>query len=207
MALLAATVAPAGTAAGDPAAGDLTPAAAHRELDAAALTALIDRELARRWEAEGIVPAPLADDAEFLRRVSLDVVGKIPSVTEVRAFLDDRSPVKRQRLIEALLDRGSYATHFANTWRDIILPGANTNLETRALAPPFEAWLRIRFSVDTPYDQLVTELLTPAATADADANPFVRRPTVPSPLAFYQVNERKPENLAANTARIFLGTQ
>jgi hypothetical protein len=182
-------------------------AAADGKLDAAALTALIDREIERRWQADGAAAAPRADDAEFLRRVTLDIVGKIPSVTEVRAFLDDRSPEKRRRLVEELLDRGAFATHFANTWRDIILPGANTNLETRALAPPFDAWLRIRFSVDTPYDRLVTELLTPAAMNEADPNPFVRRASVPSPLAFYQVNERKPENLAANAARIFLGTQ
>ncbi|HUY31515.1 MAG TPA: DUF1549 and DUF1553 domain-containing protein [Pirellulales bacterium] len=188
-------------------AGDVPGISLRRELDAAALAALIDRDLAGRWDAEGIVPARPADDAEFLRRVSLDIVGKIPSVSEVRAFLDDRGPEKRRRLVERLLDRGAYATHFANAWRELLLPGANNNLETRGLAPPFEAWLKIRFSADTPYDRWVTELLTPVAMTEADANPPARRSTVASPLAFYQFNERKPENLAANTSRVFLGTQ
>jgi hypothetical protein len=188
-------------------AGDVAGAPLGRDLDAAALTAVIDRELGKRWEAEGIIAAPPATDAEFLRRVSLDIVGKIPSVFEVREFLGDRSPDKRRRLVEQLLERGSYATHFANVWRDLLLPGANGNLETRGLAPPFEAWLKIRFSADTPYDRWVTELLTPAVTAEADVNPLARRATGPSPLAFYQFNERKAENLAASTSRVFLGTQ
>ncbi len=188
-------------------AGDVPAVSLQDDVDATALAALIDRELARRWNAEGIVPAPPADDAEFLRRVSLDIVGKIPRDSEVRAFLDDRGPDKRRRLVEQLLDRGSYATHFANAWRELLLPGANNNLETRGLAPPFEAWLKIRFSTDTPYDRWVTELLTSAVAAEADGNPLARRATVPSPLAFYQFNERKPESLAANTSRVFLGTQ
>jgi len=188
-------------------AGDVPAVSLQTELDATALAALIDRELAARWQADGIVPAPQADDAEFLRRVSLDIVGKIPRVSEVRAFLDDRSPDKRRRLVEQLLERGTYATHFANAWRELLLPGANGNLETRGLTPPFEAWLRIRFSTDTPYDRWVTELLTSVVATEADGNALARRATVPSPLAFYQFNESKPENLAANTSRAFLGTQ
>ncbi|HVC98668.1 MAG TPA: DUF1549 and DUF1553 domain-containing protein [Pirellulales bacterium] len=188
-------------------AGDVPAVSLRDELDAAALTALIDRELAARWEAEGIDPAPPADDAEFLRRVSLDIVGKIPRVSDVRAFLDDHGPDKRRRLVEQLLESGTHAAHFANAWRELLLPGANNNLETRGLAPPFEAWLKIRFSTDTPYDRWVTELLTSAAAAQADGNPLATRASVPSPSAFYQFNERKPESLAANTSRVFLGTQ
>ena len=177
------------------------------DLDSWALAARIDAVLGAGWEAEHVVPAPPTDDAEFLRRASLDIIGKIPAVSEVRAFLSDKAPDKRRRLVESLLARGGYANHFANAWRELLLPGANTSPETRALAPPLEAWLRLRFAEETPYDRLVSELLTPASMAAAQ--PGVAQPVAaaPSPLAFFQANEYKPENLAANTSRIFLGTQ
>src|SRR5687768_14541979 len=70
---------------------------------ATALAARIDHQLAARWQAAGVTPVPLADDAEFLRRVYLDLAGRIPSVDEARAFLDDRAPDKRRHLIERLL--------------------------------------------------------------------------------------------------------
>jgi hypothetical protein len=178
-----------------------------RDLAPDALAARIDQALAAGWKTEGIVPAPPADDAEFLRRSSLDILGKIPAASEVRAFLRDSSSDKRQRLIDRLLARGGYANHFANAWRELLLPGANTNAQTRALAPPLEAWLRLRFAENTPYDRLVSELLTPAALPAAQPGAATAAALAPSPLAFFQVNEYKPENLAANTSRLFLGTQ
>ena len=173
------------------------------------LAARIDADLRAAREAAGVAPAPPASDAEFLRRASLGIVGKIPTVAEARAFLDDPSPDKRARLVEDLLGRASCAAHFANTWRELILPGANSNPETRGLVPPFEGWLRLRFAANTPYNELAAEVLTavqqPAAMA---VTPFAVNNDAPlSPLAFYQVNEQKPENLAANTARVFLGLQ
>lgn len=178
-----------------------------RDMSAAELAARIDEVLAAGWQAAGVAPAPPADDAEFLRRASLDLIGKIPAVSEVRSFLADRSPDKRSRLVESLLARGGYANHFANLWRELLLPGANTSAETRVLAPPLEAWLRLRFAEETPYDRLVLELLTPAAMTPTAAGVAQPASAAPSPLAFFQVNEFKPENLAANTSRIFLGTQ
>jgi hypothetical protein len=188
-------------------AAETTQTSASDDLDPVQLAARIDAGLAAGWRAEQVAPAPPADDAEFLRRASLDIIGKIPAVSEVRAFLADRSPDKRRRLVEQLLARGGYANHLANMWRELLLPGANTSAETRALAPQLEAWLRLRFAEETPYDRLVLELLTPAAMAPMQ--PGMAQPTsaAPSPLAFFQVNEYKPENLAANASRIFLGTQ
>ncbi|HVW39512.1 MAG TPA: DUF1549 domain-containing protein, partial [Pirellulales bacterium] len=139
-------------------AAEASKASASGDLDPAQLAALIDDSLAAGWRAEQVAPAPPADDAEFLRRASLDIIGKIPAVSEVRAFLSDRSPDKRRRLVEQLLARGGYANHFANIWRELLLPGANTSAETRALAPSLEAWLRLRFAEETPYDRLVLEL-------------------------------------------------
>ncbi len=184
-----------------------SPAVAGDLLDAGKLAAKIDEVLTADWQASQVNVAPRADDAEFLRRVYLDIAGKIPSVAEAREFLDDERPDKRRRLIEDLANRGSFAAHFANVWRDLLLPGANMNLETRGLAGPFETWLRVRFAANVPYDQLVAELITARLAAPAQPNPLARAVTAPSPGAFFQVNENKPENLAANTSRIFLGMQ
>lgn len=182
-------------------------------LDPYQLAARIDAALAARWDAEKVVPAPAAADAEFVRRAYLDLVGRIPSAFEAREFLDDPSGgdaiAKRRRLIDNLLDRAGYAYHFANSWRDVILPGVATNVETRALAPSFETWLRLRFAANTPWDRLAAEVLTAnlGAMENQRGNPLGNANAAPSPAAFYLVNERKPENLAASASRIFLGVQ
>src|SRR5437868_256031 len=68
--------------------------------EAAALAAKIDEMIASRWASLGVKPSPIADDAEFMRRIYLDVAGKIPRVSEVRAFLSDTRTDKRQRLLD-----------------------------------------------------------------------------------------------------------
>lgn len=180
---------------------------AGEALSPEALAAKIDAALAADWQVSGVTVAPPADDAEFLRRASLDIVGKIPTVAEAREFFADTRPDKRRRLVEALVERGSCASHFANVWREMLLPGANMNLETRGLAGPFETWLKVRFAANVPYDELVAELVTARLVQATPVVGQAAMPTAPGPNAFYQVNENKPENLAANTARIFLGMQ
>ena len=174
--------------------------------DAQALAGRIDRLVAARWAAAGAQPAPAADDAEFLRRASLDLAGRIPSVAEAREFLDDRSPDKRARLIERLLAGSRYATHFTNVWRALLLPESDANIQSRFLAPGFESWLRKQLVKNAPYDEMVRELLTtpvgpqafqPGRLGGADANAG----------AFYVAKELKPENVAAATSRLFLGVR
>src|SRR5438132_1147832 len=92
------------------AAGAEAPRAAKDAADAQAVAARIDRLIVARWTAAQVVPAPRADDAEFLRRVYLDVTGRIPSVEETRTFLDDRRPDKRALLVDKLLTGSRYVT-------------------------------------------------------------------------------------------------
>src|SRR5262245_55043059 len=96
--------------------------AADPQRDVRELADKIDRLIAARWAARGIQPAPLTDDAEFLRRVYLDVVGRIPPAAEVRRFLADPAPDKRQRVVERLLKSPLYSVHFTNHWRTLIVP-------------------------------------------------------------------------------------
>jgi hypothetical protein len=88
-----------------------------------AMIARIDALLAQRWEAEGVQPALPSDDSEFARRVYLDLTGVIPRVAEVRQFLEDARPDKRERLIDQLLASPRYPTHLASTWRQVMVPG------------------------------------------------------------------------------------
>lgn len=191
-------------------AAELTPArpglSSQDALTADQLARQIDDALTAGWRVAKISPAAAADDAEFLRRAYLDLVGRIPSVAEARAFLGSNDSEKRAKLVEDLLHRGAHATHMANTWREVMLSGAAGGQEARAFAPQFDTWLRLRLAANTPYDQLVGELLTATATTAAQRG----RATVangPSPLAFYVANEGKAEQLAATTSRVFLGVQ
>jgi hypothetical protein len=171
--------------------------------DASALADAIDQAVAAKWTARGVKPTHAADDAEFLRRVYLDLSGQIPTVSEVRTFLEDRSADKRQRVVERLLGHPRYVEHFTAVWRQMMLP-QNNNPEVPLLASALEAWLHKQFRDNVPYDRMVRELLTAAV-----AMPNQRLPQPgderPLPTAFYQINESKAENLAASTSRLFLG--
>ncbi len=162
----------------------------------ARVAALIDHSINLRLDEENIAPAPLADDAEFLRRAFLDIAGRIPTVAEARTFLNDDSPDKRRRLVQRLLNDAGYVTHFARYWRSVLMPEAATDFGTRFQVPGFEAWLREKLGDNTPYDRLVYQLLT----APIDGQSV-------SPTAFYQSKQIKPENLGASTSRMFLGVR
>src|SRR5262245_58437361 len=90
--------------------------------DAQALAARIDERLLKHWKASKVQPAPAADDAEFLRRVYLDLIGRIPSAGEARHFLADKASDKRQRLVESLLRSPRYVTHWMRYWETLLLP-------------------------------------------------------------------------------------
>lgn len=158
------------------------------------MTVRIDELLNAHLATSGVEPAPLAADAEFLRRAALDLVGVIPRVADARQFLENDSPRKREELIERLLASPAHATHLANTWRGIMLPGG-VNLEQANNIAGVQNWLRQRFSDNVRYDNLVSELLV-ATEGDAGG-----------PALFYTSLELAPDKLAANTARIFLGLQ
>jgi hypothetical protein len=170
-------------------------------INAEQMAARIDELLGDTWKTAGVEPTPLATDSEFVRRVYLDLIGRIPSVAETLEFVDDARNDKRSRLVEDLLQRGAWAENFANTWRDLLLAGsANPEIQTQAAA--LENWLRLRFAVNMPYDKMARELMTASVRSGAatDMNE-------PSPAAFYLAADYKPEQLAASTSRVFLGIQ
>jgi hypothetical protein len=165
-----------------------------RALARAAMVGRIDELIGARIKNAGFEPAAGASDEEFIRRVYLDLTGAIPRVAEVREFLADGRADKRAKLIDALLDSPAHATHLANTWRSIMLPGG-LNLEQINNVVGVQNWLRQRFVENVRYDQLVAELLVASDGGDV------------GPALFYTSLDVAPEKLAASTARIFLGLQ
>jgi hypothetical protein len=175
--------------------------------DALDLAAKIDHHLSAQWSALKVQPAPLAEDAEFLRRVFLDVAGRIPSVSEARAFLEDKNADKRRRLVEKLLAGPGYVNNFTNIWQNLLVPENDPDFQFRFLIPSFEAWLRKQFAENNGYDRMVRDLLTAPAGLEQGRffNYGQQNAGEAAPIAFYAAKETKPENLAASTARLFLG--
>ncbi len=166
---------------------------------------IIDRDIFERLSAERVTPAAQSSDAEFLRRIWLDVAGKIPPAAEVRRFLADTRSDKRSRVIEQLLNSSNYANHFATFWRDILLPELKSDEQVQQLLPGFDAWLRQHLRHDTAYDQLIREIVTTRLTIAGRDVRAAASGDERSAIAFYQAKEIAPANLAAATSRIFLG--
>jgi hypothetical protein len=182
-----------------------------RHADALALAAKIDRHFEKAWAAIKITPAPAIDDAAFLRRLYLQLAGRIPSVVEMQHFLDDKAADKRVKEIEKLLASQRYPLHMANVWRAILLPEAVAGSDARGFAGPLQTWLRSRFAADVGWDKMVRELMTATPPNRGQTGDILR--TIyganiddgTSPLSFYQAKQYKPENLAEATARTFMG--
>lgn len=146
-------------------------------------------------EGVGIPTAGRSTDAEFLRRVSLDFSGRIPSAEAARAFLDDTSPDKRQKLIDSLLASPRYAEQMAGRF-DVML------MERRGEDADWRAWLVRSFAENKPWNQLVHELLDPDAENEAArASAFFMTKRLES----YGQNPTDFPGLTRDIGRIFLG--
>jgi len=178
-----------------------SPILAQGKLDPFALAARIDQEIEAKWK--GIEPAGIADDAEFLRRVSFDLAGRIPRVNEVRDFLEDSQSDRRQRIVEQYLASPQYVNHFSNTLLALFIP-ADGNQQVAANS--FKPWLDEQVRNNTPYNKIVRDMLAAPLPANGNRNSRAAR-RGSSPVGFLLANEGKPENLAASASRIFLGVK
>jgi hypothetical protein len=120
------------------------------------------------------------------------VSGRIPSVEEVRGFVAEKAPDKREQVVERLLEGPTYVKHFANVWRAALL--GSRQFDRAAGVEFFEAWLRWFIGENFGYDQLARAIVV-AGPYKSGMNPF----------AFYVVNDCKPETVAGSAARAFLG--
>jgi hypothetical protein len=166
--------------------------------DAGPVTALIDAEVDRLLVAARVPASPLADDAEFLRRVTLDLTGRVPTYQRTVAFLEDRSPDKRRRLIEELLASPAYGQHFATLWRELLAPAPVAS--TKPTRDTFSPWLAEQFNAGRGWNAIVTDLLTAEG-------PIARSPQSAFLMAHSENFQPQPNLVAAAAARLFLGTQ
>jgi hypothetical protein len=178
--------------------------------DARRLASRIDDEINKGYAAKGVRFAGVTDDATFLRRASLDITGKIPTVNEVRKFLADKSPEKRVRAVERLLDSPGYANHMTNIYIDLLMPEAKTDFQRRYLIPTMHRWVRKNFANNTPYDKWVHELVSLPMQQNQNQMyfyQFYNGGGKPTPLPFYFAKQGKPEEMATSVARLFLGVR
>lgn len=153
----------------------------------------VDKHVFNKLERLGIPPGTLADDATFLRRVHIDTIGTLPTAAETRAFLADRHPRKRSRLIARLLERDEYADYWAMRWADLL------RMDTLRVTPlgtvAATRWLRRQFKENTPYDEWVRAVVTARGHTLAEG-----------PAAFFQIHD-KPEHAARSLSQLFLGVR
>ncbi len=142
----------------------------------------------------GIPPSGMCDDSTFLRRVSLDVAGRLPTGEEAQAFLDNQDPGKRDAVIESLLRSSGYADFFAGKWAMLLHNKRDLASDTVSNFA-FHSWIRDSLLANTPYDVIVRELL--AATGEITTNPAV--------AWFKRVKE--PKQQLEDVAQLFLGVR
>ena len=151
----------------------------------------IDDLVWKKLQRLNITPSEVCDDATFLRRATIDIAGRIPTVEEVQWFLADGSAEARSKLIDRLLDDPSFADHWANKWVDLLRPnpyrvGIKTVLN-------YDAWIRQSFRDDKPWDEFVHELMT--AQGGTWHNGAV---------TLYR-DRRTPDELTTMVSQLFLG--
>ena len=157
------------------------------------LTNPIDTLVWDRFSLLGIQPSELVDDANFLRRVYLDLIGTLPTVVEVRGLLGDSSLNKREQLIDELLLRREYADFWAMKWADILRVDREQIQSNGTIA--MTRWLRDQFANNRPYDEFVTDIITAVGSSVSE-----------SPAAFYVVHN-DAEKLARSISQAFLGVR
>ncbi|MFP6675423.1 MAG: DUF1549 domain-containing protein [Pirellulaceae bacterium] len=136
---------------------------------------------------------PITGDEVFLRRIYLDVIGRIPTYTEAVQFLDSEDPKKRSKLIDKLLDSEGYVSHQFNWWADLLRIQSRMRYGT---AQPYIDFVKQSLRENKPYDQFVRDLITPEGyTWDNGA------------AGYYLRDSGMPLDNMSNTAQVFLGTQ
>jgi hypothetical protein len=156
----------------------------------------VDEAVFARLAALKIEPATVCSDGVFLRRACLDVIGTLPTADEARAFLADRDPAKRERLIDRLLERDEFADYWTMKWCDLLRVKAEfpINLWPNAVQA-YERWIRTAVRENRPYDRFARELLTSSGSN-------FRVP----PVNFYRaVESRDPPGLARAAVLTFMG--
>ncbi len=170
--------------------GDEPPAA-----DSKVIAAEVDHRIEAELTASNVQPAGLANDEDFLRRVSFDIVGTLPTAKEVTLFGLDPDPEKRAKLVDRLLASDEYALNWAMYWRDVIFLRA-TNEFARIAIPPFETWMTKQLQENVGWNKIAQSLITGVGEISEHGE-----------AAFVFAQQGNAEEIAGEASRIFSGIQ
>ena len=155
----------------------------------------VDELAVAKWKKLGLRPSPTCDDATFIRRVTVDLCGRLPSPIEAKAFLEDKSADKRAKLIDKLLDSPDYPAFFAMKWGSILRNSNLAGADQAAVA--FHNWLKDMIARNRPYDEFVRGIV--AAAGEWQDAPAVNW--------LWQNRDDQLHMVTADVAQIFLGTR
>ena len=155
----------------------------------------IDELVAAKWQRMKILPSGLCSDAEFLRRVYLDLTGLPPTAADVRAFLDDHrdTRTKRDAVIDRLIGSEDFVEHWTNKWADLLQ--VNRKYLGPEGAAAYRRWIRGQLAANTAYDEFVDKIV--AATGSNRENP---------PASYFKIL-REPADTMEATTHLFLGVR
>lgn len=152
------------------------------------LAAIIDRAIDARLNDDGVTPALQADDATFVRRVTLDIAGRIPTATEARTFIQDTDPQKRQALIDRLINSADYAVHLANEIDILLLARLRQDNEWRQ-------YLLETVKAGAGWDDIFRDVLLPEREHPMDVRP----------AAYLRERVRDIDKLTNDTSSLLFG--
>ena len=162
----------------------------------------LDQHVFDKLAALRLPPSQLADDATFLRRASFDTIGTLPTPEEVRAFLADKNPDKRARLVEALLERPEFVDFWTLQLSDLLQNRRERDHDVRGAkgVRSFHTWLRAQVAANRPWHELARDLLT--ATGDS-----VNTPQIGYFITTIGEKRNVDSELTDSVAQAFLGTR
>lgn len=154
---------------------------------------VVDQFTLKKWQELGLVPSELCTDEQFIRRVSLDITGTMPTPEQVLSFVADKNPKKRDALVDRLLETPEYQFYFANKWADILRVKRRGQPDRAEGTFAFHNWIREAIAADMPYSKFAGAIL--AASGSEERNP---------PTVWYK-ELTNPEQFVDDTAQVFLG--
>ena len=160
----------------------------------AAMTSRVDQLVDELWAKNDVEAVGPTNDEAFLRRVYLDVIGRVPTISEYDQFFELDADSRRSTLIDNLLDSREHALHMGGIWKRVLVPDDETAISRLGGSGKLEQWLSDSFAQRQPYDELVRELLLAEGRVNESG-----------PLLFYAAAKMNAEELAARTSRTFLG--
>ncbi|MFN4260618.1 MAG: DUF1549 domain-containing protein [Gemmataceae bacterium] len=166
----------------------------------------IDEKIAEQWKANKITPSREVTDYEFIRRASLDIIGRIATIEEIDRFMKDPPQYRRALLVERLLASNDYNKYWSQIWATWLLTRSGNRFNYEQM----RAWLESQLAKDVPYNQMVTELLSTTGETEKNGASFFILSHLGEPIPAAKSREEGQFDMVPITSRsirLFLGYQ